>query len=66
MPTMPSAVRCSPQKLSFQTRGRTGSAPRKWGWWNIGSSPTRLEVRHIRAPGQSDVDLDELLGRKTA
>ncbi len=28
--------------------------------------PDSFEVRHIRAPGQSDVDLDELLGRKTA
>jgi hypothetical protein len=28
--------------------------------------PDSFEVRHIRAPGQSDVDLDELFGRKTA
>ena len=28
--------------------------------------PDSFEVRHIRAPGQSDVDLNELLGRKTA
>jgi 3',5'-cyclic AMP phosphodiesterase CpdA len=28
--------------------------------------PDSFEVRHIKAPGQTDVDLDELLGRKTA
>jgi 3',5'-cyclic AMP phosphodiesterase CpdA len=28
--------------------------------------PDRFEVRHVRAPGQIDVDLDELLAKKPA
>jgi DNA repair exonuclease SbcCD nuclease subunit len=27
--------------------------------------PDALEVRHVRAPGQTDVDLDSLIGRKS-
>ena len=34
------------------------------GWWSIVSSPTAFEVRHVRAPGQIDVGLDSLIGRK--
>ena len=46
---------------SSPTSGRSGLRSRKSDWSNIDSQPDSFEVRHVRAPGMVDVDLDELL-----
>ena len=42
--------------------GRSGSASRRSGLVEYRFQPDSFEVRHVRAPGQVDVDLDALLG----
>ena len=55
-----------PPASSFPTRCRNVIGIKEVGLVEYRFKPDSFEVRHVRAPGQTDVGLDELLGKIAA